>query len=103
MKRLEKQPALLKQFEQLLCIVEDSAGDIQKVSKAEIKSSRNVGYQTAESKRYHKRGTVKRMNTRLKDEFGGHVVRIRGHTKVMCHFIFGILALTANQMMCFLE
>lgn len=37
MKRLEKQPALLKRFEQLLCIVEDNAGDIQKASEAEIR------------------------------------------------------------------
>jgi len=35
MKRIEKQPALLKRFEQLLCIVEDSAGDIQKADEAE--------------------------------------------------------------------
>ena len=27
----------------------------------------------------------------------------RGPAKVMCHLMFGILALTANQMMCFLE
>ena len=27
-----------------------------------------------------------------------YVVRVRGHAKVMCHLMFGILALTANQM-----
>ena len=37
MKRIEKQPALLKRFEQLLCIVEDSAGDIQKANEAEMR------------------------------------------------------------------
>ena len=35
-KRIEKQPVLLKRFEQLLCIVEDSAGDIQKADEAEL-------------------------------------------------------------------
>jgi hypothetical protein len=35
----------------------------------------------------------------LKDEFGGRFVRVCGHTKVICHLMFGILALTANQMM----
>jgi len=39
----------------------------------------------------------------LKDEFGGRVVRVKGVAKVMCHLMFGILALTSNQMMCFLE
>ncbi len=31
-KCIEKQPVLLRRFEQLLCIVEDSAGDIQKAA-----------------------------------------------------------------------
>ncbi len=48
---------------------------------------------------YHERGTVERVNARLKDEFGGRVVRVRGHAKVMRHLMFGILALTVNQMM----
>ncbi len=34
-KRIAKHPALLKRFEQLLCIVEDSTGDIQKANEAE--------------------------------------------------------------------
>ena len=42
---------------------------------------------------------TRQVNERLKDEFGGRVVRVRGHAKVMCHLTFGILALTANQMM----
>ena len=44
---------------------------------------------------------VERVNARLKDEFGGRTVRVRGHAKVMCHLMFGVLALTANQLLCF--
>jgi len=66
---------------------------------AEKKRCRRVGHKTAEAIRYNERGTVERVNARLKDEFGGRVVRVRGHAKVMCHLMFGILALTANQMM----
>jgi len=33
MERIEKQPALLKRFEQLLNIVENSTGDIQKANE----------------------------------------------------------------------
>ena len=71
--------------------------------KAENKRSRIAGYQKAETIRYKERSTVERVNARLKDEFGGRVVRVKGHAKVMCHLMFGILALTSNQMMCFLE
>ncbi len=77
--------------------------DLKKELKAESKRCRSVGYQTAETVRYKERSTVERVNARLKDEFGGRAVRVRGHAKVMCHLMFGILALTANQMMCFLE
>ncbi len=66
---------------------------------AEKKRCRRVGYKTAEAVRYNERSTVERVNARLKDEFGGRVVRVRGHAKVMCHLMFGILVLTANQMM----
>jgi hypothetical protein len=66
---------------------------------AEKKRCRQVGHKPAEALRYNERSTVERVNARLKDEFGGRVVRVRGHAKVMCHLMFGILALTANQMM----
>ena len=71
--------------------------------KAENKRCRIVGHQAAEKVRYKERSTVERVNGRLKDEFGGRVVRVKGPVKVMCHLMFGILALTSNQMMCFLE
>jgi transposase len=66
---------------------------------AENKRCRLVGHKTAEAIRYNERSTVECVNARLKDEFGGRVVRVRGHAKVMCHLMFGLLALTANQMM----
>ena len=68
---------------------------------AENKRERIVGHKPAEAIRYHERSTVERVNARLKDEFGGRTVRVRGHAKVMCHLMFGILALTANQLMAF--
>jgi hypothetical protein len=49
--------------------------------------------------RYRERTTVQRVNARLKDEFGGRTVRVRGHTKVMCHLMFGIVALAADQIL----
>jgi hypothetical protein len=69
------------------------------MDSAENKRCQLVGHTTAEAIRYNERSTVERVNARLKDEFGGRVVRVKGHAKVMCHLMFGILALTANQMM----
>jgi hypothetical protein len=60
-----------------------------------------INLPTAEDQRYHERSTVERVNGRLKDDFGGRVVRVRGHAKVMCHLMFGILALTADQLLSF--
>ena len=42
---------------------------------------------------------MERVNGRLKDDFGGRHVRVRGHGKVYCHLMFGILALTVEQLM----
>ena len=43
------------------------------------------------------RTAVERVNARLKDEFGGRMIRVRGNAKVMCHPMFGIVALAADQ------
>jgi hypothetical protein len=67
----------------------------------ERKRRKAANYQTAEAQRYNERSTVERVNGRLKDEFGARSVRVRGHAKVMCHLMFGILALTADQLLSF--
>lgn len=72
---------------------------LKKEMAAESKRAQVVGHTPAEAIRYNERSTVERVNARLKDEFGGRAVRVRGHAKVICHLMFGILALTANQMM----
>ena len=46
--------------------------------------------------RYHERTTVERFFARLKDEFGGRFVRVRGWKKVMTHLMFGVVALTGD-------
>jgi hypothetical protein len=51
--------------------------------------------------RYNERTTVERVFGRLKDEFGGRMIRVRGSTKVMAHLMFGILALTADHLLKF--
>ena len=46
---------------------------------------------------YDFRTMVERINARLKDEFGARFLRVRGAIKVKCHLMFGILALTVDQ------
>ena len=41
-----------------------------------------------EDQRYKVRTTAERVNARLKDEFGGRVIQVRGHAKVMTHLMF---------------
>jgi hypothetical protein len=67
----------------------------------ESKRCKAANCHIAQEQRYNEHSTVERVNVRLKDEFGGRMVRVRGHAKVMCHLIFGILALTANQLLGF--
>jgi hypothetical protein len=55
----------------------------------------------AQQQRYRERTMVERVNARIKDEFGGRNIRVRGHAKVMAHLMFGILALTVDQLVRF--
>jgi hypothetical protein len=56
-------------------------------------------FTTAQEERYKIRTMSERVNGRLKDEFGGRTTRVRGATKVMAHLMFGILALTVDQLL----
>ena len=67
--------------------------------KREALAQRRIGQVPPEARRYRERSTVERVNGRLKDEFGGRYVRVRGPGKVWCHLMFGILALTVEQLM----
>lgn len=53
----------------------------------------------AEADRYKERTMVERVHARLKDEFGARTIRVRGAAKVMAHLMFGVLALTADQLL----
>ena len=65
----------------------------------EAQAQRAVDYVYPADMRYRERSTVERINGRLKDEFGGRHVRVRGHAKVLCHLMFGVLALTVDQLL----
>ena len=56
-------------------------------------------FEPADAIRYKERSQAERTNARLKDEFGGRNLRVKGADKVMSHLMFGMLALTADQLM----
>ena len=56
-------------------------------------------FEPADALRYNVRTVAERANARLKDEFGGRYVMVRGAVKVRAHLMLGILALSADQLM----
>lgn len=48
--------------------------------------------------RYKERSSVERVNSYLKDTYGGRHIRVQGASKVMAHLMFGIIAITAMQL-----
>ena len=52
----------------------------------------------AEEQRFKERTASERVNSLLKERYGGRWVRVRGAAKVMCHLMFGLVALTATAL-----
>ncbi len=67
--------------------------------ESEAKALRTLNLTTPESTRYKQRSSAERVNSRLKDDFGGRMVRVKGNPKVACHLMFGILALAADAIL----
>lgn len=53
----------------------------------------------AEAIRYNERSVAERFNGRLKGEFGGETVMVRGYKKVKLHLMFGVIALFVDQLL----
>lgn len=68
-------------------------------AEVETRARRLVGHPLAEDIRYNERSSAERVNGALKDNYGGRFVRVRGPAKVYCHLMFGVLALTVEQLM----
>jgi hypothetical protein len=57
----------------------------------ESKTQEILNWQPAGAIRYNARTSAERTNARIKDEFGGRTVRVRGRIKVFCHLMIGVL------------
>ena len=71
--------------------------DIERKARAQ----RTLNFPLPEQIRYNQRSSAERTNSQLKDNYGGNHVRVRGHAKVFAHLCFGVLCITATQIMRF--
>ena len=62
--------------------------EMQEALKQEKKARQTLGLFFPEERRYVERSGSERVNGRLKDEFGGRHVRVRGYDKVLAHLMF---------------
>ena len=52
----------------------------------------------ATKSRFAERSSAERVNSYLKDSYGGRYIRVKGAPKVMAHLMFGIVSITAMQL-----
>lgn len=76
---------------------QNSAQKIEKES--EIERKKLLNFMTAKDKRYKKRFPIERFNALYKDYHGGDTIFYRGHSKVFCHVMFGVLVSAASTIM----
>ena len=67
------------------------------------RSGKKKEMEPAKKIRFRERTTVERSFGRLKEEFGGTKVKVRGNAKVMAHLMFGVLVLSADQLLKFIN
>lgn len=71
----------------------------KKVQKEQdLKSRKFLNFEFFQKRIFKQRSASERANSRLKEDFGGSNVMVKGHSKVFCHLMFGVLALTADQL-----
>jgi len=81
-------------------IDEHSRSKKQKAEKeAERLRKRILNFTTAEDRRYKLRFSKERCNALLKEYYGGRNIQYKGHAKVFCHLMFGLLTLTATTLL----
>ena len=58
-----------------------------------------VPMETDRARRYRNRSSAERVNSRLKDDCGGRMVRVRGAPKVHTHLMFGVLVIFVEALL----
>jgi hypothetical protein len=70
----------------------DAAGHVAIIDRVRRRGQERAPEMAPDRAEHYKgRTVVERFNARLKDEFGGKMLRVRGHRKVHAHLMFGLL------------
>jgi hypothetical protein len=62
------------------------------------RSGEKIPLDRAEAERFKERSASERVHSLLKQRYGARSIRVRGASKVMCHLMFGVIALTAKAL-----
>jgi len=83
------------------CIIKEHSRSLGHVPLIDNNPRRGekIEMEPATKVRYNERSTAERGFSRLKDDFGGRHIRVKGHAKVMAHLMFSIIALCADQLL----
>ncbi len=83
---------------QPICAVSRSLGHVPIIDK-NGRGQEVIPLAPHEAARYKERTVAERFNSRLKEEFGGGNVMVRGAKKVGLHLMFGVITLFADQLL----
>jgi hypothetical protein len=72
---------------------------IQPAARTGLRNATIRAFTEDDKQRFRKRTVIEQLNARLKDEFGGRLIYLRGARKIMAHLMFGIVALTVDQLL----
>lgn len=75
-----------------------SLGHVPIISPNKRSGKTVVPLDPAETQRFKERSASERINSLLKQRYGARSIRVRGASKVMCHLMFGLIALTAKAL-----
>ena len=62
------------------------------------RSGEKIQMDPATQARFAQRSSAERVNSTLKDNYGGSNIRVKGSAKVMTHLMFGVIVITAMQL-----
>ncbi len=74
------------------------AGHVPIIDHNPRRSKKKIKMDSLTKARYAERSSVERVNSYLKDNYGGRNIRVKGPEKVMTHLMFGLVVITATQM-----
>jgi hypothetical protein len=73
-------------------------GHVSIVDHNPRRSREKIQMEPATKNRFNQRTSAERVNSYLKDNYGGNNIRVKGYKKVMTHLMLGVVVITAMQL-----